>query len=502
MGDVMKSLIISVVAALLVWSVQNYFKDIPAATYWVTNPIEIPGTHGEKEYAQEVVIENSGAGILKDVSVRVPYSISSYTLEKPPGLVVERLGENIKNFELVYPDLPVGQKLNLQLRYSGKPIERKWFTVIHSAGAAKSQDGQQNTVGWTWIWVGFSSAMILSSLMDFRRSRRDMFLKYADATNSFRNEKPWYLSGSEWPEVQAEAITRLMERYRYGRIQESEAYRLLSREKPKLLDEKRWTDLQVVASSKVLESFTRQINCRSSSASIADAFKIKKPENMSAEDWGAVSNHLSDCLSEKLVYGFSGGGRLVNALVSDVEKIKGIPDELHNEIVKTIRERYAHSILMGLVKPFARVDAILDGARLDLLTPEQSREIKEVSMLVKRMSGLPQRWDLYHLSDFVGKGCPEWFDKEDFKYLEGFVSDSRKLANGLAEVEKIKAELQLKDVTSTALINKVTSQLFLIDRVLSDPREVNKIEDYDITFAPGNRRNLEKIAEILMNSGR
>lgn len=430
----MRNFVITVVGALFVWFVQGYFKDVPVATYSVTNPIEIPGTQGEKEYAQEVVIENSGAGSLKDVSIRVPYSISSYTLERPPGLVAERLGGNVKNFELVYPDLPVGQKLNLQIRYSGQPIQKKWFIVIHSAGAAKNKDDEKNSVGWSWIWTGFFSALLFWSLMDHHRTRRDTFLKYAGAADCFRNEKPWYLFGGEWPEVQVEAINRLMNKTLYNRIQESEAYLLLGRERPKLLDEERWSALQVIASDKVLELFTRKINCNTSLPSIVDAFKIKKPEGMSAGVWESISAHLSDCLYEKLVFGYFGCDRLLNTLVFDMERIKGIPDAVYSRVLGAVRERYANSLLVELSKSFKRVDAVLDAARLDLLTPEQSREVKEFSMLMKRMNGLPQRWDLYNLTNFINKGCPEWFDQEDFKFLVAFVSDSKRLANSLAEV--------------------------------------------------------------------
>ena len=73
-----------------------------------------------------------------------------------------------------------------------------------------------------------------------------------------------------------------------------------------------------------------------------------------------------------------------------------------------------------------------------------------------------------------------------------------------SEEELTKKEKQIysdKDVLN-ATQNKVLSQLKFIDTLLSNPREIDRIEDYESTFSRINYENLKKIAQILINDNR
>ena len=62
--------------------------------------------------------------------------------------------------------------------------------------------------------------------------------------------------------------------------------------------------------------------------------------------------------------------------------------------------------------------------------------------------------------------------------------------------ENLIEALEIKEKT-TPLLDKVTKQLDIIDRILEDPEAITKIEEYNIPFEIGNWENLKKVADYL-----
>jgi len=168
----LKTLFVSIVGGLVIWFVQDYFRDVPKAYFSISNPIEIPSSTGNTEYAQEISVVNRGRTNVKDLAIRAPLPITSYKLTKHSSLTKESLGADPNRFELIYPELPVEQRITLLMRYSGRPISKNLFEISHASGLGLNQEDNSGSISFTWFWVALSLGWLISSATDLRRFKR------------------------------------------------------------------------------------------------------------------------------------------------------------------------------------------------------------------------------------------------------------------------------------------------------------------------------------------
>lgn len=451
-----KNLVVAIVGGLVIWFVQDYFRDVPKASFSVSNPIEIPGLSGKIEYAQEVSITNTGRTNVKDVSVRAPFSVSSYKLSKHSSLVKEGLGTDPNKFELIYPELPVGQRFNLLLRYSGNPIDKKLIGVNHDSGAGSNQEDNSGGFSFIWVWSAFILGWVLQSISDLRRIKRDAFVAWANEATIYQDNKPWFFSSKEWPVAQVNAIMKAINGHEYAKIQESKSFKLLNKSKPALLNSEHWADLISEASKNVIAKFSKELTVYASIDQLLDLSRVEKPHLLSIKSWNEINKSLNNCIYGKLLPSHTQEKELVDILENASPKFQGVPLEVMNQVRKSAGEQYYFCLLSrchSFDGPYLR--NFLNFARLDFLSENQRTELVD---LVDRINH---------------------FDGE----IKAVEIERDKLFSSQSKVD--------------ALINRVSGQLDVIDRVLSHPDTIERIEDYDQTFAPGNWTNLRKVATIL-----
>ena len=94
-----------------------------------------------------------------------------------------------------------------------------------------------------------------------------------------------------------------------------------------------------------------------------------------------------------------------------------------------------------------------------------------------------------------------YYDKIIYVDYEGYCDIIEYYENGSIKVhthDKPKKELIVKEQKELSKkIEKVTLQLEIINQELRDPTVLERIEEYNNPFAPGNFTNLKKIAELI-----
>lgn len=113
---------------------------------------------------------------------------------------------------------------------------------------------------------------------------------------------------------------------------------------------------------------------------------------------------------------------------------------------------------------------------------------------------MPSDWGIKELDFFISKGRPEWMQEEEFSSICKIVSQTKTLSDESNALRQQEIKLSSEKLEAENLMKRVLAQLDLIDRVLTNPNSIEKIEDYDQTFAPGNRKNLELVASLLKTS--
>ncbi|MEM4987659.1 hypothetical protein V8G57_09705 [Collimonas sp. H4R21] len=495
----LKSLVVAIVGGLILWFVQDHFKDVPTATYSISEAIEIPGSKGTDEYAQEIAVVNSGRSLVKGISIKVPHHISSYKLTKHSSLIKEETFSEPNSFELVYPELPAGQKIRLLVRYDGLAIEKKWISISHADGNAQAQENQTSPINYNWIWLAYIVGAISQGFGNIRRFKRESFRKWSSAERIFRDDKPWFASSTEWSEMQFGAIKKTLFEYSFSPLIEQTAYyKLLNRPKPTLLSEDHWATLKKYASELLMARFSREVTQYSTTEKLIDFFRLKKPEALSHQSWTEFQESLNKQIQNSLLPTYVNEPEFVSILEPNNSLLKSLPNSFANEIHTQAQQRYS-SYLIECSKSGIGGDPliVLKTARLDLLTEEQSKSVKKSLLQFARMTAMPSRWYIQELKDFISKKRPEWMQEAEFNSICDFVSQADTLSDERDALRSRQRALEFAALETDNLKKRVIAQLDLIDRVLTNPRSIDKIEDYDQTFASGNRKNLELVASLL-----
>lgn len=494
----LKNLFIPVIVGLILWFVQDHWKDTPTATYAVSDAIEIPNAKGNLEYAQEVSVFNSGRSVVKAISVKVPRHISTYKLTKHSNQIQEKSFSDASSFELVYPELPSGQKFRILIRYEGIPIPKSWIPINHADGNAQAKEDQAPKINYAWLWLAFTAGMLTQIIGDVRRWKRESFGKWTNGEKLFRNDKPWFASSAEWSEMQFEAIDRELNRDRYSTIKESTYYLLLNRPKPTLLSSEKWASLQKSASELLMARLSKEVTSYSNIEKLVDLYKLEKPEALSSELWSNFEKSLIETLKSKLLPAHMNAVEYVGILDSKNSMLKKFPNLVANEIYELAQKNYANYLIsLDAIEFLNDPTAILKTVRFDHLTEAQSASVKKSVLRFTRMKEMPSSWDLYALDSFVSKGKPEWMPADEFDSICEYVTQVKSLSDKYDEQHRQQSELEFNKLETEKLKKLVLAQLDLIDKVITNPNAIEKIEIYDQTFAPGNRKNLELVASLL-----
>lgn len=492
----LNNLIVLIVGSLIVWFVQDHFKDVPAVTYSVSDGIEIVGSQGKSEYAQEIAVLNSGKRTANTVSVKIPRHISSYKLTKHSNLIAEKAFSEANSFELVYPELPTEQKIKLLVRYEGSPISSDWISINHADGNAQPQDKQSSKTNYLWIWIAFWLGLGSSFILDIRSFKKKWFRNWPDNKALFRDDKPWFCTASEWKELQAEAIERSLERYSYDPIEQRLSYLLLSRMKPALMPDEQWSKLQRQAAKLLKEHLSREVTIYASKEKLLDLLKIKKPVSFPLEGWNEVQKSIHLRIKTTLLPEHIRSGDLVKILEDNSPALRDLPEALAAEIRETAQLLYFRKSIEKCIDDYRGLQN-LDDVRLDLLNNDQQAKLQELFVQAARLRSMPRSWDIQGLQQFVSQGKPGWISDGEFDDVRRLVLEASSLSNDHDTLNTRLSELADTIADVEILKQRVLAQLSLIDRVLTNPSSIDNIENYDATFAPGNRRNLETVASLL-----
>jgi hypothetical protein len=500
--DMLKTIFVAVVGGLILWAVQNHLKEVPSATYSVSDAIEIVNPKGNSEYAQEIVVNNSGQSVVKNISIKVPRHISTYKLTKHSSQIKEQAFSELNSFELVYPELPTKQKIKLLVRYDFTPMDKGWISINHADGNALVQESQTSPFNYLWLWLAFVGGGLTSSFGEIRRWKRESFRKWAKDEYLYSDSKPWFASASEWSEMQFEAIERHLREYgNYGfsKVETSAYYLLLNRRKPSSLSEEYWSKLQNHAEELLMSGFSKDITRYSKTEKLVDLFKLKKPESLSVEKWTSFESSLEKQLISNLLPSHMMLEDYVKILTPNNSLLNSLPEEVANKI-RSLAQRYYSEDLTSSVN-VAREQTpykILRTARLDLLSEELATTIKNKITKLTRLQELPSTLNAYNLEIFIAKGRQDWMSEDEYKSICDFVSNSKSLSDEKKALSQSKHEIDaIKDETEKNA-EQVKDQLDFIDKLLSNPASIERVEDYDKTFSKGNWRNLSLIASLLI----
>jgi hypothetical protein len=523
-----------------------YTREKADIRYTLSEKIPIKITSGTPmQSIQQLEVKNVGKSEAKQIQLVVKGKIVSYDLLKysKADSVKEFSSEGLT--EIVYPDLPPQGSFKLLITAVNDGIGKESIAINHSQGKG-SEAFSQDTSSSSLIAIGLALIYGLMIVWGFRSVMTDSLESKAGYDSDSvlkRKRKPLYVDTTRWRSIRKRAIESKIsrDRERMGRdIQHSQSYVLLNIDRPDYLNEEEWISLIAKAS----ESLSAMISAASmesySAGQVSDLLNIQRPRHFQDENWDKLTKKVGGILvlMLKKEY-FWKEEELLKAIKQ--RKPDQVPEDAWSDYLKFVEQEYFRILSQTLeIKANSKEAPIryLEGQNLQAISHEKAEVLRNraYDLQLRKLSNIVRLKDA---EDFLKLDKPSWIMQSDYEFLleraknivnldvqtrrynslaQAFesilnghpLSPSRpdsliedewyKVTKIEAEIRSCKLEreqLATDQNTVRTLKTKIESQLYVIHNLLGDPGSIDRIEDYNNPFSPGNFKNLKTLSEYL-----
>ena len=545
---VLGGLVTSVIVLLLGYYL-NHLKS-PDVRYQLSSPITVEAATGmPPKLVQQIEIANSGSATAQRVQVRMQKSVGTITLSKDSeGDKSEQLKIPSGGTELDYEALRAGGRIKISL-VGGDPLTDGDLEVRSQDGLAKRALASENPIWSLFKVILIVSPMILYWVWLIREMVRDTFRSRCrlHPIDVLEMKKPLLLSRAQWEEsLREEAVTHAVTREagETGDVPSWHIYRLLNTGMPEHLPGDIWAKVLpglIEAFVSRLASVAQASDRWPNPTEIGKLLTIQKPRTVFDESWNRSRKDLGYRFCTAVVTSTISANFRNPGPIFETAKADGLERERQEALENWLSSLYFATIVRRIQGSWQPMDAF-GKEELDFLSKSDLEILKEFAY------GLQMKKVLMPSSEpratqFLADGKPAFMTDNDFDRFEGLAkavleanNDKRRNSAFLAEIrhllagdglgsvmppevdpdgwarlkkmedeivtarnknEQKCAELIKQENETATLKAKLLRQLDLINTFINDPAVVDRIEEYDGVFAPGNLVNLRRLAEQL-----
>jgi hypothetical protein len=497
-----KTIIGGILLAVATFFIQKtYFTDRPEVVYSLSNEIYTSLLESEdREIIQQLTIKNIGNQGVERIVVTINNHVDKYDLRKYSESDSVRVIATKTKFELIYPSLPPDGQIEILIKNVKKGLTKDLLTVKHNSGLGKEAFEKSSSYSLlTLLPFIFWVAITLASAFGLYKDSFHSDIKYDPVDKILKRPKPLFISSFKWNEFRKEAIGNYFNKDRaYSKLNDLICWQVLSDDKPNHLSADEWAKVLSDATSKFKELFTERIVTRSYLTLSDELFSIEKPKQIGLPDWKEIVNLINNyyvfysLAKQKLTWNDEFTAELKR------EKLNLIESDVDKRYKAIVREIF-FSKLVGKLIRMKRSDGFPQEDEILLLNDDQKKEISEITNgIVDLKRAMQYRKKLREVVNGELKNTDnDLVIKEDWDSLT-------ELNQKISKILKDKAQAEEDSVKFRSLRKRVERQLEIIDRIVSNPDYVEKIEDYNDAFNTGNLGNLLKISTALkvQNRGR
>lgn len=499
---------------------------------------------------QQLTIANQGNIPAKDVKIEVNADINRFDIEKNLPTDSFSINDQADVFQAVYEEIAVGSKVKVVFELGSGEILSSDLVVSHSKGVATevlTGDSSAPTLLISLLW-GLPAFYLIIIMLDLRSNIYSSYrsrIAFTEPHEFLSKDKPFLLSQNQWIDLREQYLKD----YEYSMflsyrdLESTGLYQYLDSSKPDYLSDSEWetflNNLRKQFKDAIESLHSHYIN----SNMLEDLLKLSKPSHFSQREWDSFIESVSNSLVsfrlqllvpfptlsniESHVYDKKPEGILSSSWDRFVECAKALffvkaaeeclsdfqPLSRFDSLNKNLLSDESRDFLYSLAykvqfnsdqrldfRGVHQAEAFLDTEKPSWLTHEDleslksraellksaSRSIKEYEYLTKTLESLSEGRPLGERPDFVRSEV--WESHRDFfqlivKKVDELKTNQVNVCRELNDVEQLKC--------------KLLKQLDVIDRVLSEPLYIDKIESFDNPFAPGNFENLKKVSNLL-----
>lgn len=503
MGNTLWKIIGGVILFIITVSIQRtYFSDKPEIVYTLSNEIynSLLDDDDDRQVFQQLTIKNIGSKAGERIVVYLSEPVIDYDIRKYSDIDSVKIVSTKSKFELIYPLLPPGGQIEILFKNVKTGVAKSSLEVKHNSGLGKEIFSENKQSKWFVVFFIPFIFWIVISIWNFYDLYKNSFItivKYEPLEKILKRSKPLLLSNAQWHEFRREAILNIFERDRvYSKLNELASWKILSStERPVYLSIDEWNDLLKGAIENFKEKFANSVVTRSYLKWDDELFNIAKPIHLPASDWKEILGFINNYF---LFYTVSIEKPYYTSDFSTALSLKK-PDLIEVEVYerrKSILQRfYFVKAMSGLIKSKS-LDSTYDVIDISLLNDSQREEIERIRLEIEKLKSADQF--LVKIREVVNAKLTnsdnDLIDARDLEELND-------LQKRIAEILESKDQVRYERNKFHQLRERVERQLYLIDRILSDPNYVSKIEDYGDIFNTGNFDNLKRVSDALKRFG-
>jgi hypothetical protein len=491
-----------IVIPLLIYFLNTQRPDIQ---YTLSEPLKLGQGESGKLW-QQLEVRNEGSVRAEDIFIKVGTKISNFEISKhSEGDKAEVLSES-DPFEVRYDGLVPKGKFTITLCSVQKRVTLEDISIAHSKGVGIEAFSRSQKLLKIFFFLIFFIVVAYNIIAGSRAlSLGNIELSSINylPERILKKKKPFYVPKDTWNKVREMAIERLLTRSDvYNFPSQSKSYKILCEDKPDYLENAEWDKLQEVSVSRLEENISYHINVSYDHKEILALIKIKRPQHLPDNIWIRLRKDAQDrYIRNRQRYFFSMSIKDVGSILKE-DRPEGFENEIWQEFVKNASETLLGKI-QDKICSSSEPMVILNDEDLSLIENYQVNILRH-DAYKRQIMLMPDVRDPNGAKEFLEKGRPSWIADDDYRRYKATAEKNLKLDDCLDECSKKEktlsekeAELDTKNRELSNKLAKITKQLEVIDACLSDPDVLDKIEDYNNCFAPGNFANLKKISEVL-----
>lgn len=555
------SIVGSVIAGVFLYYIT---KDTVELEYYLTDPIPLVVERGEvKESVQQLTVLNSGQVTIDSIGIKIKGSIREANLVK--NFAYDEVTQNINKTSLQakYNTLPPNSKFSYTIKPTTGRVSDTDIEITHSNGKAVNALAPTSSESVViTIYAILTACFIIYAVISFFKVRKENKLKlssYKDILTVLNESKPFFIKQQDWDEVRKVYIEskRGIKSFHCSHLEEDESYKILNSSKPEKVSEYEWGVLKGTMAEHFEGLYLYSIKKSFDTESLNKIILVERPIHFLKSKWQDLINIAYD---ELLSINNLKVSWYDTSFAPVASVIKNIPSEnINSDFLKkyenALKEKYCAYILVSLSERYHYGPVSLSEFDMTILKEPEKERVEKFAYKLN-LANIRDIISIYEAKSFLGNDNSlltlqatdyEFLNEKDLSKLKEVVKAYIKLDTDintynklLYNIERISSGLslgekpeeidddnwsKLKSIESKLIglasknqanmekigidekevykiKEKVCKQLSIISDVLSYPKKVSEIEDYDNPFAEGNFQNLKKVAEILATNNK
>lgn len=503
--------VIALVGGLIVaYFAYNLNKEVFDVRYTLSE--QIPTKFGETqaiENVQRLVVKNNGNSSVVKIQIKIKRNVEKAEILKfsPTDTVKEYVSNGY--FEVAYPELPPGGSFTYSFKTLDDGISKNDLDIRHSKGevidalssGSKTITSMGIIIFYIAILLFYVSISIITLLSSFMESK----VRYEKYNDFLRRSKPLYISQNKWNKLRKESIENFSGSSYSNptEIENTLSYKVLNQEKPNYLNTEEWELLLEKAIKQFEKDYGEAIHTVWFE-NMTRYFIVKKPLHFPESKWSEIVNKINrEYLSRKK---YDSAMFEINELKKELtaEMPKGMIPGYWADYITCLKKQYHKLLLREVYSSFTQFSLkSIENYNLDMLNYEEKETILNTAYKIA-LGNLASSINEANAEKFVTSEKPVWLRDDDYRMILNRANKiievdklKKKYEQLLEEVKKKGSDLEKEEKNIIELKQKIERQLKVVHEFTSDPTVVNRIEEYNNVFAPGNFENLKRLAQYI-----